>query len=1077
MYEWKTMNNRGGFALPTVLIASVVMLTILAISVSSVATIRTALKAQYYEQLAKTAGEAGVAYAKACLAQSGNVPLWTDTKPLTPATDCAGNVVLSPAVQILVAAGGGGGGGSLGGGGGGGGVVANEAYAVTPKQYNIQVGNGGSAGNAGGTAGNNGGNSSITPASGPEVAVTAIGGGGGGARQGADSAAPAKNGGSGGGGGGTLTSAGGLPAQGGTGTSGQGFAGGAASSGPSMANAGGGGGAGGPGGAATGTASGQGVSGNGGTGLLSYISGEASYYGAGGSGGRWGTGQVGLPGRLYAGIGGNADTIEGSASLANTGAGGGGGALSAAGGVGGSGVVVVRIPKPSSPGANITISSASGNYIVNTSGAYQTYTFRSGSGNFVVSAASSGSCPYDPRCSVVSEAGLRSSFSIKRPTLNNEGKAVAIANTGYVELLRSSTGEVWRTYRQPTVQPAVVPDFCSSSTQDGLGWSYAARTTPQQTIPGPTGNGAASISLNNAPIYPGQVYYRKDFVVTTPGIYTLRANTPSSSNLAEFYINGNLVARAEGSLTTGAVNLGVGCYTIMGRVTNKSVAPAEANFVASLALQNAAPIVVSDTSWRVAAGTPVHFSAGDFYESTDTWSTVTPAYGSATAGQETQGGQPAETTRSGWSAATGDIYTHTLVACDSGDRVNSRCNPDRWSYLRANEDIVLSSETNVTVSGFCAKSCDLYLGGTKVLSASDTNLQQQTLTLAAGTYRFAARVFHGTGGSPLASYIGASVKDSTGTVLSRTDYSWRVSKDAYETTAAIEPYTYEASFMPSPVMFPPTFDAVVVGGGGGGGANAAGGGGGGGVLSLKALEAATSNRSITIGGGGSGAATTSTIGGTGGATTFGSYTVPGGGGGASRDGGTAPSVGATGGGGSGTTASGANIRNIGALGTLGYGWAGGNGTPSDQGVASKGGGGGGATNAGAAAINTIGGRGGSGYIMYVNNATRRAFGGGGGGGVTASNGTPGAATDGGVSAIVSGTPSAAAANSAGGGGGGSSGAAGGAGGSGVVVIRYRTAAFTAARLAATGGTKLVDTITGYTYHVINSNDSFAITTF
>jgi Tfp pilus assembly protein PilV len=76
--------SRGGFALPTVLIASVVMLTILAVSVSSVTAVRTTLKTQYYEQLAKAAGEAGVAYAKACLAQNGNKPLWTDNKPLTP---------------------------------------------------------------------------------------------------------------------------------------------------------------------------------------------------------------------------------------------------------------------------------------------------------------------------------------------------------------------------------------------------------------------------------------------------------------------------------------------------------------------------------------------------------------------------------------------------------------------------------------------------------------------------------------------------------------------------------------------------------------------------------------------------------------------------------------------------------------------------------------------------------------------------------------------------------------------------------------------------------------------------------
>ena len=89
----KKYSYRGGFALPTVLIASVVMLTILAVSVSSVTAVRTSLKTQYYEQLAKEAGEAGVAYAKACLAKNGNVPLWTNAKPLLPNTDCSGNAI------------------------------------------------------------------------------------------------------------------------------------------------------------------------------------------------------------------------------------------------------------------------------------------------------------------------------------------------------------------------------------------------------------------------------------------------------------------------------------------------------------------------------------------------------------------------------------------------------------------------------------------------------------------------------------------------------------------------------------------------------------------------------------------------------------------------------------------------------------------------------------------------------------------------------------------------------------------------------------------------------------------------
>ena len=140
--------SRGGFALPTVLIASVVMLTILVVSVSSVAAIRVTLKTQYYEQLAKSAGEAGIAYAKACLSKNGNVPLWTNAKPLRPSTDCAGNTLLSPEVQLLVTAGGGGGGNNHGGGGGGGGVISQDSVDISAQSYSVVVGGGGAGATA-----------------------------------------------------------------------------------------------------------------------------------------------------------------------------------------------------------------------------------------------------------------------------------------------------------------------------------------------------------------------------------------------------------------------------------------------------------------------------------------------------------------------------------------------------------------------------------------------------------------------------------------------------------------------------------------------------------------------------------------------------------------------------------------------------------------------------------------------------------------------------------------------------------------------------------------------------------------
>ena len=80
------LKNRGGFALPTVLIASVVMLAVLVTSISAVAATRTALQSQFFAQLARTAAESGLAMAESCI--NSGVPTWDS--PLRTGGTCAG---------------------------------------------------------------------------------------------------------------------------------------------------------------------------------------------------------------------------------------------------------------------------------------------------------------------------------------------------------------------------------------------------------------------------------------------------------------------------------------------------------------------------------------------------------------------------------------------------------------------------------------------------------------------------------------------------------------------------------------------------------------------------------------------------------------------------------------------------------------------------------------------------------------------------------------------------------------------------------------------------------------------------
>lgn len=79
-----------GFALPTVLIASIIMLTVLVASIVSMSTVRNSILGQYYNQLSQAAADAGLSYAQSCLDANGGIPQWSDTKPLTPGTDCSG---------------------------------------------------------------------------------------------------------------------------------------------------------------------------------------------------------------------------------------------------------------------------------------------------------------------------------------------------------------------------------------------------------------------------------------------------------------------------------------------------------------------------------------------------------------------------------------------------------------------------------------------------------------------------------------------------------------------------------------------------------------------------------------------------------------------------------------------------------------------------------------------------------------------------------------------------------------------------------------------------------------------------
>jgi len=93
--------TRRGFALPTVLIASIVMLAILVTGLVSGVAASTALRTQGYQRLADLASESGAEMARACLNSNYQRVTWTTSKPLTPATNCNGDVVGGQSAYVV----------------------------------------------------------------------------------------------------------------------------------------------------------------------------------------------------------------------------------------------------------------------------------------------------------------------------------------------------------------------------------------------------------------------------------------------------------------------------------------------------------------------------------------------------------------------------------------------------------------------------------------------------------------------------------------------------------------------------------------------------------------------------------------------------------------------------------------------------------------------------------------------------------------------------------------------------------------------------------------------------------------
>lgn len=400
--------KQTGFALPTVLIASIVMLMVLLAAIQSTVSVSVAIRGQYTDKLSAEAAESGVAMANACLASAAPVTPTTFSNTGTGRSGTTQTFTAPTVGNYVIDAY-----GAQGGSAyllstttvnpGGKGAQARGTFALTAGQVvTIMVGQQG-INFAGATRGAGGGGGTFVVSGG--TLLLAAGGGGGGGQYVLTSAADGQAGTSGGAGTVANNGIGGTSGAGGT--------------------------------AGTYSAGGAGWTSNGAAG--SNTTGGATYN----NGGLGGVGYGGTP-TMDGGFGGGGGAYAGSGGGGGySGGGGGGWSYSGNGGGGGS--------------------------YAATSGTSQLFTAgsRTGQGTVTIqNAASSGASwstasPLRPNtdCSgvvvagrsayLLNQNGVRSKFVVG--SYDGSGN---ISSTGITELTRKTNGDIVKQYKRSIIQPA-----------------------------------------------------------------------------------------------------------------------------------------------------------------------------------------------------------------------------------------------------------------------------------------------------------------------------------------------------------------------------------------------------------------------------------------------------------------------------------------------------------------------------------------------------------------------------------------------------------------------------------------------
>jgi hypothetical protein len=577
-------------------------------------------------------------------------------------------------VEYLVVGGGGAGGTAFqdasAGGGGGGQVATGTRSVVANETYTIFVGRGGTTSTGNPSPGGDGVWSRIATSG--DVTVASGLGGGGGASFGWSYGSASITGYTGGGGGAWAANT----SSGSAGTGGVSFKGGDAyghgTDGFAQA-AGGGGGAGGAGSAAV-----YYNGGAGGVGVASSITGSEVKYGGGGGGGKRMTGGGSAGSGRDGGGNGGYNTTGSAGTNGRGGGGGGGGGTSISGGVGGSGIVVIRyaVPSVSTPVLDTADDSGASSTDKITSVTTLTFTGSAPVGSTVqlqVDGVNSGNA-----CTANSTTGV---WSCDTGVLTDGDKVITAVSTTVLNDSTATSTSSGLTVTVDTTAPTVSMSASSSTLKSGQNSTLTFTLSEPSTnfVTGDataTGGTLASISATSSTVY--------------TALFTPTANTQSGTGAISVAIGA--FADAAGNTNTASSTSSITYDTQVPTVSNVTSSSTNGTF----SIGDSVSIQVTFTETVTVSGTPrLTLETGSTdravdYVSGSGTSTLTFTY----------------TVQAGDSSTDLDYVSTSSLALNGGSIVDAATNtatltlpsPGTAGSLGANKAIVVTSSPTKVVS-------------------------------------------------------------------------------------------------------------------------------------------------------------------------------------------------------------------------------------------------------------------------------------------------------------------------------------------------------------------------------------------